>query len=72
MTDNILKRLNDAIKKLMDFQSERKGCSVFAKQAAYMCQTILMFEMYKLESLGEIDLNQKIKQLLHLLKHLAF
>ena len=72
MTDALLKRVTKAIDKLVEFQSEDKDCSLFARQAAYICQSILMFEQYKLESTENADLNKKIKQLLHILKHLAF
>lgn len=46
-------------------------CSPFVQRAAYICQSVLMFELYKLEE-ATTDLNQRIKHLLHLLKHLAF
>lgn len=71
MTYSLLQRVTQSIDKLIEFQSEAKKCSPFARHAAYICQSILMFEQYKLES-ADSDLNKKIKQLLHILKHLAF
>ena len=64
-------QLNAVIARLQEYQNDVMGCSPAATHAAYICQSILMFEKYKLEA-SESDLNQKIKQLLHILKFLAF
>lgn len=64
-------RVGESIAQLQSYQRQENGCSEFATQAAYICQSILMFEQYKLVE-GTTDIHQRIKQLLHILKHLAF
>lgn len=66
-------KINSTIEKLQAYQNEKgsEGKSrLFVSQSAYICQSILLFEKYKLEE-TTIDLNQRIKQLLHILKHLT-
>lgn len=60
MTDKLLKRVSQAVDRLINYQSDQMGCSLFARQAAHVAQSILMFEQYKLES-ADTDLNKKIK-----------
>ena len=76
MISKLVGRVDTSIEKLQYYQElEKKGeearCSQFAAQEAYVCQSILLFEKYKLEETVS-DVSQRIKQLLHILKHLAF
>ena len=65
-----MKKVNVAINKLQHFQDQIKQENAKAVQAVYVCQSILLIEKYKLEE-QSFDLQTKIKQLLHILKHLS-
>lgn len=67
---NIVKEVNSALDKLQHYRMSLKNKDITALKAIYVCQSILIIEKFKLCH-QNLDLKTKIKELLHILKHLS-